>query len=86
MGFYNFGGQPARRVSQVNLDVVHHPTLFGGKKLLNSFSRKLESMPVTLIISCGCGFKTKSLEEAEEHAKQTKHILRIQGIVTPYSR
>jgi hypothetical protein len=40
-------------------------------------------MPVSLIISCGCGFKTTSLEEAEEHAKQTKHVLRIQGAVTP---
>jgi len=41
-------------------------------------------MPVSLIISCGCGFKTTSLEEAEEHAKQTRHVLRIQGSVTPY--
>jgi len=40
-------------------------------------------MPVTLIISCGCGFKTTSLEEAEKHAKETKHVLRIQGTVTP---
>jgi len=43
-------------------------------------------MPVTMVISCGCGFKTTKLEEAEEHAKQTKHILRIQGVVTPYSK
>lgn len=43
-------------------------------------------MPVSIIISCGCGFKTRSLEEAEEHAKQMRHILRIQGVVTPYSK
>jgi len=43
-------------------------------------------MPVTLRISCGCGFETRSLEEAEEHAKQTRHVLRIQGSVTPYSK
>jgi hypothetical protein len=43
-------------------------------------------MPVSLIISCGCGFKTTSLEEAEGHAKQTRHVLRIQGSVTPYSK
>gem|GEM_PF-1147145 len=40
-------------------------------------------MPVSLFISCGCGFRTTSLEEAEEHAKQTKHTLRVQGTVTP---
>jgi len=40
-------------------------------------------MPVTLVISCGCGFKTASLEEAEKHAKEMGHILRIQGAVTP---
>jgi len=40
-------------------------------------------MPITMIISCGFGFKTTKLEEAEEHAKQTKHVLRIQGTVTP---
>ncbi|MCS7132471.1 MAG: hypothetical protein N3F65_03380 [Nitrososphaeria archaeon] len=40
-------------------------------------------MPVSIFISCGCGFKTTSLEEAEAHAKEKKHILRIQGTVTP---
>ncbi len=40
-------------------------------------------MAVNMIITCGCGFKTTSLEEAEKHAKESKHILRIQGTVTP---
>ena len=43
-------------------------------------------VPVSILITCGCGFKTTSLEEAEEHAKQTKHTLKIQGTVTPTSR
>jgi len=58
---------------------------FGEGVIKSFFLRSLggEVMPVTIVVSCGCGFKTTSLEEAEEHAKQTKHVLRIQGTVTP---
>jgi len=54
--------------------------------VIKSYRRfKMEDleMPVTLVISCGCGFKTASLEEAEKHSKEMGHILRIQGAVTP---
>ena len=62
-----------------------------GKELLNRvpdyrLARRRKGcgrMAINMIITCGCGFKTTSLEEAEKHAKEKKHILRIQGTVTP---
>jgi len=74
------------------LDVAHHPEEVFEEGVIKSYCKLpsrigkmggIGKMPVTLIISCGCGFKTTSLEEAEKHAKETKHILRIQGTVTP---
>jgi hypothetical protein len=34
-GFYSDSGQPARRVSRVNLDVAHHPKLILESGILN---------------------------------------------------
>lgn len=36
---------------------------------------------VVLNISCGCGFKTSSIEEAVQHCIDTGHTLTISGTI-----
>lgn len=36
----------------------------------------------TIKINCGCGFRTSSINEAEQHALQNGHTLHVAGEVT----
>ena len=38
---------------------------------------------VQLGINCGCGYKTKRLEEATEHSDKMHHTLTVYGTIKP---
>ncbi len=38
---------------------------------------------VNLIAHCGCGYRSKSLEEAAKHSDSSNHRMTIQGTITP---
>ena len=38
---------------------------------------------VNLMVYCGCGYRTKSLEEAVKHSESTNHSMVIQGTIIP---
>ena len=41
---------------------------------------------VSVNYNCGCGFKTKSLEEAVRHSDEKNHILTALGLITPKTK